>query len=120
MQGRMCLGEAITRSAPQPLWTCSVLVLGNENAALAQSWPSELARLMHPTSSSYAMHAAKGVSQLASTRDMTGLLSLFLSQSYQNPCFFCFLVCQDARLVGIVLEQASYTELSPICRESLS
>lgn len=41
----MSLGEAITRSTPQALWTCSVLVLGNESADVARSWPSELARL---------------------------------------------------------------------------
>ena len=46
MQGRMSLGEAVTRSTPQLLWTCSVLVLGNERAELAQSWPSELVRLV--------------------------------------------------------------------------
>ena len=41
----MCLGEAVTHSAAKPLWTCSLLVLPHDNAELAQSWPSELARL---------------------------------------------------------------------------
>ncbi|CAL5220004.1 g1949 [Coccomyxa viridis] len=41
-QGRMFLGEAVTRGAPQLLWTCSMLVLGPENADLARGWSSEL------------------------------------------------------------------------------
>ena len=44
VQGRMSLGAALTHSAPQALWTCSALVLQNEDAELAQSWPSELVR----------------------------------------------------------------------------
>ena len=44
MQGRMFLGEAVTRGAPQLLWTCSMLVLGPENADLARGWSSELVR----------------------------------------------------------------------------
>ena len=44
MQGRMFLG--LPHNAPQLLWTCSVLVLGNANVDLAQSWPSELVCLV--------------------------------------------------------------------------
>ena len=40
----MFLGEAVTRGAPQLLWTCSMLVLGNESIDLARGWPSELVR----------------------------------------------------------------------------
>ncbi len=40
----MSLGVALTHTAPQALWTCSALVLQNEDAELAQSWPSELVR----------------------------------------------------------------------------
>lgn len=45
VQGRMCFGEDMTHSAPKPLWKCSLLVLPHDSAELAQSWPSELARL---------------------------------------------------------------------------